>query len=482
MPQTLEKAATGINGLDDVLQGGLPARRPTLTCGGPGCGKTVLAMEFLVRGAVDHGEPGLFVSFEEPTDDLIQNFAPFGFDLPGLISRGQLQLSQVEIPPAELFASGEFTLDGLFIRLEQAIAAIGAKRVVLDTLDRLFLRFADDVTLRSELARLFQWLKDRAVTAVITAERGDGALTRAGLEAYASDCVLLLDHRVIGNIAKRRLRVIKYRGSTHGLDEYPFMIGPAGMSVFPVSSVAMSDEASMQCVSSGVEDVDAMLGRGGYYRGSSVLISGTAGTGKSTLAAAFAVATCRGGDRCLYLAFEESPSQIVRNMQSVGIHFSPFVEDGSLRIHSVRPTLFGLEEHLVSVLALVDAFEPGAVVIDPMSNFVSVGDEGEIKSMLIRVFEHLKSRGITTVTTSLTRGQSEFEHTEVEVSSLMDSWIVLRHIFVGNHRRRLLHVAKSRGMGSSQEVRELLLRSDGIALGPVAPDGHSANGPPGVAP
>ncbi|MGD8861113.1 MAG: circadian clock protein KaiC [Myxococcales bacterium] len=474
----LPKAPTGVVGLDDVTLGGLPAGRATLVCGGPGCGKTVLAMQFLAHGATEHRERGLFVSFEEPVEDLHDNFAPMGLNLPALVERGSLRLMHVALEPGRVSQSGEFSLDGLMLRLDQAISAVGARRVALDTLDSLFGHFDDADHLRAELARLMRWLKERGVTTVVTAERGGDSLTRGGIEEYVSDCVLVLDHRVRDGIAKRRLRVLKYRGSRHGADEYPFLIGSRGLSVFPITAPPMRQGVSSEVVSSGVADLDAMLGRGGYYRGSSVLVSGGAGTGKSTLAAAYSEAACARGERCLYVAFEESASEVVRNMASVGLNLSAPLDAGRLRITATRSTRFGLEEHLVSVLADVEEFEPDSVVLDPMSTLASVGRLDEVKSMLVRIFEQLKARGVTVLATSLTRAGVPISTTDQEVSSLMDTWIVLRYVFEGEHRRRYLHVAKSRGMRNSQAVRELLMDSQGLSLRPVT---NAAGGVPDTA-
>lgn len=465
--KALTKAPTGVVGLDEVTRGGLPRGRATLLCGGPGCGKTVLAMEFAVRGARDHNEPAVFVSFEEPLDDLRRNFASLGFDLPSLERAGKLRLSHVQLAPHELHEAGEFSLDGLLVRLEEGISAVGAKRIVFDTLDAVFGAFDDGVSLRRELVRLFGWLKQTGVTAVITAERGKGDLTRHGMQEYVSDCVLLLDHRVEGDIAKRRLRVVKYRGSDHGKDEYPFLIGPHGASVLPITSLSLEAPAREDIVSSGVDDLDALLGRGGLYRGSSVLLSGTAGTGKSSLAASFAERTCEDGHRCLYLAFEEAPGQIVRNMRSVGIDLARHLDSGLLVLRAARPTLFGLEEHLVSILDAVDTQRPAAVVLDPISNFLSIGRGAEIRSMLVRVFDHLKEAGITVLATHLTPGSGPAEQTTTNVSSLMDVWLVLRNEFEGQHRVRSLYVAKARGMAVSEQTHALTLSSSGLALHPV---------------
>lgn len=400
---SLPKAPAGIEGLDEVTGGGLPRGRPTLICGGPGCGKSLFGMEFLVRGALDHGEHGVFVSFEEPIADLEQNVASLGFDLQEMVCKKQIALDHVRIERSEIEETGEYDLEGLFIRLEHAIDSVGAKRVVLDTIESLFSGLQDQSVLRAELRRLFHWLKDKGLTSVITGERGEGSLTRQGLEEYVSDCVILLDHRVIGQVSTRRLRIVKYRGSTHGTNEYPFLIGEDGISVLPLTSVGLAHGASKERVSTGLPDLDRMLGGTGIFRGSSTLLSGTAGTGKTTLSCAFSLAACERGERCLYFAFEESQDQILRNMASVGIDLARYVKDGRLRIVTTRPTFFGLEMHLATMHKAVDDFEPNLVIVDPISNLVNAGTQDEARNMLLRLIDFLKSRSITGVFTSLAR-------------------------------------------------------------------------------
>lgn len=417
----LPKAPTGIKGLDEVTHGGFPSGRTTLVCGGPGCGKTVLAMEFLVRGALECNEPGLFMSFEEDAESLSKNFRSFGFDLEALVETNKLWISHVNLAPEEIVETGDFTLDGLFIRLEQGIARAGAKRVAIDTLESLFSALKNTPVLRAELARLFAWLKAKGVTSIITGQRGEEELTRHGFEGYVSDCVILLDHRVLDQISKRRFRVVKYRGSSHIMDEVPFLIGQTGLSVMPITSVGLDYEVGSERVSTGIDELDDMLGGEGYFKGSSILVSGRAGTGKSSLAAAFAVSACARGERCLYLAFEESPKPLARNMRSGGMDFSPFLENGLLTVESYRPSLQGLEEHLVTIFKAVDESGPSCVVMDPITNFVSVGVQQEVKSMLTRILDRMKERGITTLFTSLTPGSGRPDETEVHVSSLMDT-------------------------------------------------------------
>jgi circadian clock protein KaiC len=461
---SLQKTPTGIQGLDELTGGGLPKGRPTLLCGSAGCGKTLLAMEILVRGAVDSGEPGVFMAFEENTGELATNFASLGHDLEALVAQKKLVLAFVHVERSEIEETGEYDLEGLFVRLGHAIDSIGAKRVVLDTIEALFSGLSNTAILRAELRRLFRWLKEKGVTAIITGERGEAGLTRFGLEEYVADCVILLDHRVDGQMATRRLRIVKYRGSTHGTSEYPFLIDEGGISILPITSMGLTHEAGTDRVSSGVPRLDAMMGGKGYYRGSSVLVSGTAGSGKTSLAAHFAAAATARGERCLWFAYAESSSQIIRNMRSIGIDLAPAVRRGTLRIHAEASSNCGLEMHLVTIHKWVKQFSPRVVVIDPITDFVSLGSEGEIQAMLTRVVDFFKMQQVTALFTSLTGGGTLQEATEVGVSSLMDSWLLLRDVDNGAERNRVLHLVKSRGMAHSNQVREFLLTDHGVEL------------------
>jgi len=463
-PRTLPKARTGIEGLDQITHGGLPQGRPTLVCGGPGCGKTLLAMEFLIRGAMQFGEPGVFMAFEETGEELAQNVRSLGFDLDQLVAQKKIALDYVRVEPAEIEENGEYDLEGLFLRLGYAIDSVGAKRVVLDTIEALFGGFTNEAVLRAELRRLFRWLKDRGVTAVITGERGDESYTRQGLEEYVSDCVILLDHRVNDQISTRRLRIVKYRGTTHGTSEYPFLIDEQGISVMPVTALHLDHAVTDERVSSGIPRLDAMLGGEGYYRGSSVLVSGTAGTGKTSLAASFAHATAKRGERCLYLAFEESPKQLVRNMSTIGLALEPLIAKGLLRMHASRPTFHGLEMHLVQMHKMIVQFEPAAVVIDPISNFSASGSTSDASLMLLRLIDFLKSRKITAFLTHLTSGGKAMEATDIGISSIIDTWLLVRDIELGGERNRGLYVLKSRGMKHSNQIREFVITPEGIEL------------------
>jgi circadian clock protein KaiC len=460
----LPKVLTGITGLDEITGGGFPKGRPTLVCGAAGCGKTLLAMEFLVRGVTEFDEPGAFIAFEETAEELAQNVRSLGFDLEDLQAKEKLAVDYVRIERSEIEETGEFDLEGLFVRLALAIDSIGAKRVVLDTIETLFGGFSNQAILRSELRRLFRWLKDKGVSAVITAERGEGSLTRQGLEEYVSDCVILLDHRVTENVSTRRLRIVKYRGTTHGTNEYPFLIDETGFSVLPLTSAGLNHAVSDERISSGIPRLDAMLGGKGYFRGSSILVSGTAGTGKTSLAAHFAAETCRRGERCLYLAFEESPPQIMRNMRSIGIDLEPFVKKGLLKIHASRPTFQGLEMHLVQMHKMVSDFEPAAVIVDPISNFTASGASADAESMLLRLVDFLKARQTTAFMTNLTAGGNAWEKTDVGISSIIDTWLLVRDIELGGERNRGMYVLKSRGMKHSNQIREFLLTSEGVQL------------------
>ncbi|MGZ8243309.1 circadian clock protein KaiC [Methylomagnum sp.] len=461
----LPKTPTGIQGLDEITLGGLPTGRSTLVCGGPGCGKTLLGIEFLARGILHYNEPGVLMAFEESAEELTANVASLGYDLGEMHAEGRLFIDHVRVDRAEIEETGEYDLEGLFIRLADAIGRVGAKRVVLDTLESLFVGLNNEAILRAELRRLFRWLKDRGVTTLITAERGEGQLTRHGLEEYVSDCVILLDFRVREEISTRRLRVVKYRGTHHGTNEYPFLIDERGISVYPVTSLRLDQDVSDERVSTGVARLDAMLGGLGVYRGSSVLVTGTAGTGKSSLAARFAAAACDRGERALYFAFEESPNQIARNMRSIGVDLRTWVERERLRFFAARPTSAGLETQLATMFGAIERFQPGTVVVDPITNLVDSGTPSEIRSMLTRLIDFLKNRQITALFTSLTIGRLDTENTELRVSSVMDTWIGLRALEEGNgERNRILYVLKSRGMAHSNQIREFRLSDAGIEL------------------
>lgn len=463
----LAKARTGIAGLDEVTFGGLPVGRSTLVCGGAGCGKTLLAMQFLINGMQDFGEPGVFVAFEESGSDLASNMASLGVDLRHLIAERKLLIDQVSFGDEEITDSGDFSLEGLFIRLGHAIDSIGARRVALDTLETLFVNLPNENLLRRDLRRLFEWLKNKGVTTIITAERGERTLTRYGIEEYVSDCVIVLDHRVIEQMSTRRLRVLKYRGSTHGTNEYPFLIDTHGISVLPVTSAGLEHVASQERISSGVSRLDEMLDGKGFFRGSSVLISGTAGCGKTSIAAHFVNAACERGERCLMFLFEESPSQLMRNMTSIGIHLAPWAERGLLQFHPARPSLYGLEMHLAIMQKMVENFSPSVVVIDPISSFGALGNVLEIRSMLVRLVDFLKLKNITALVTSLSNPGLSLEHTEQEISSLIDTWLLLRDIESSGERNRGMYILKSRGMAHSNQIREFVLTDQGIRLADV---------------
>ena len=461
---SLPKSPTGIDGFDQVTAGGLPTGRPSLICGGAGCGKTLFAISFLVNGAVRFGEPGVFMSFEESSHELAQNVASLGFDLPGLIEQKKIVLDHVKIERSEIEETGDYDLEGLFIRLGFAIDSIGAKRVVLDTIESLFAGLANQSILRAELRRLFRWLKDKGVTAIITGERGEGTLTRQGLEEYVSDAVILLDHRVTEQISTRRLRIVKYRGSAHGTNEYPFLIDEDGIAVLPVTSMGLTHAASSERISSGIPRLDTMLDGHGYFRGSTVLVSGTAGAGKSSVAAHFLDAACWRGERCLAFVFEESPAQVVRNMRSIGIDLQPWVDRGLLEFHAARPSLHGLEMHLSRMHRAIDRFQPSVVVIDPVSSLLTVAEETDVQATLTRLVDYLKLKGVTALLTSLTHGRSEGEQTDVAISSIVDTSLLLVTLESSGERNRGLYVLKSRGMGHSNQIREFLLTDHGVEL------------------
>lgn len=460
----LEKALTGIDGFDEITFGGLPRGRATLLCGAAGCGKTLFATEFLVNGARKFSEPGVLMAFEETSDELIVDAASLEFDLQDLCDKKLLAIDHVQIDPHQIAETGEYDLEGLFIRLRHAIESIGARRVVLDTVETLFTGFSNEGLLRSEIRRLFQFLKSFGVTAVVTGERGEKTLTRFGLEEYVADCVILLDQRVTDQISTRRLRVVKYRGSKHGGNEYPFLIDEQGFSVMPITSIGLRHTVSNEVISTGVPDLDAMLGVGGIYRGSTALLSGTAGTGKTTLSSALARVTCERGERVLYFTFEESANQIVRNMGSVGIDLRPHLDSGLLRIMAQRPSLQGLEMHLVAIHKEIERFNPSVVILDPVSNFTAGGEARDVNLMLTRLVDFLKTRAITAFLTCLTESSGRLESTEVAISSIIDMWLLVRDIELSGERNRGLYVLKARGMSHSNQIREFLLTSEGVRL------------------
>jgi circadian clock protein KaiC len=460
----LPKCPTGIQGLDEITAGGLPRGRPTLVCGGVGCGKTLLAAEFLVRGAAQFDEPGVLMAFEETEKELTANVASLGFDLAGLIRRKKIIVDYVHVERSEVQESGEYDLEGLFVRLGHAIDSIGAKRVVLDTLEVLFASLPNEAILRSELRRLFRWLKEKGVIAVITAERGRESLTRHGLEEYVSDCVIVLDHRVNDQIATRHLRVVKYRGALHGTNEFPFLIAEDGISVLPITSLALNHKVSAGRIATGIHRLDAMLGGRGFFRGSSILITGTSGTGKTIIASNFAQAACRRGERVLFFSFEESPNQIIRNMHSIGLRLEPLVKKDLLRFHSARPSLYGLEMHLATMFREIAEFKPHVVIIDPITSLMDAGTDSETKGMVTRLIDYLKAGQVTSLFTSLTQGGAALAQSESAMSSLMDAWILLQDFEGNGERNRVLYVLKARGMAHSNQTREFLISDRGIDL------------------
>lgn len=461
---TLPKTPTGIIGLDEITLGGLPKGRPTLICGSPGCGKTLFSIEFIVRGAEEYNEPGIFVTFEEKAEELTANVASLGFDLQKLQEEKKIKVDYIHIDRNEIEETGEYDLEGLFIRLGYSIDQIGAKRVVLDTIENLFAGLLNQAIIRAELRRLFQFLKSKGVTSIITGERGEGALTRQGLEEYVSDCVILLDQRIANQISTRRLRIIKYRGSVHGTNEYPFLIDEDGISVLPVTSMRLNKPVSSDRISTGIQALDTMLGKQGFFRGSSILVSGTAGTGKTSIAATFADATCKRRERCLFLPFEESPMQIIRNMASIGIDLQQHVDDGYLQFQAARPTLYGLEMHLVAIHKAIRKFKPDVVILDPITNLITVGTMSDVKAMLVRLIDFLQVEQITVMFTALSLNTILNEQTDEGISSLVDAWLQIKDIEMNGERNRGLYVMKSRGMNHSNQVREFVITEDGIDL------------------
>ncbi len=473
----LHKCQTGIKGFDEITGGGLPKNRITLIGGGAGSGKTLLGLDFIINGALNYNEPGVFISFEETEDELYQDVADLNMDLRGLVSEKKIVLQSILLERGDIQGS-DFNLEGLFVRLENAIDSVGAKRVVLDSIESLHAGISDDGILRLEIKRLFRWLKEKQVTAIVTGEPGKGSYTRHGMEEFLSDCIIFLDNRVSEQISIRRIRVVKYRGSNHGTNEYPFVIDKDGLSVIPITSAGLNQPGTAERVSTGIPSLDKMLRGGGYTRGSTVLASGTAGTGKTSLAAAFTVERCRRGERCLFLSYEESSGQLIQNMSSIGLRLEPYVKKGLLKMVSTRPSFFGLEMHLLDLYKIIADFQPTSVVIDPLTSLIGEGSPREIQSMVTRMIDLLKSKGITGFFTSLVSSAAQnYSGGEVGVSSLIDTWIVVRELEEDKGKRRIrgLYIVKSRGMGHSSDVHKMILSDDGIELVPMdaAPADHA---------
>jgi circadian clock protein KaiC len=468
----IHKCPTGIKGFDQITEGGLPKNRTTLISGSAGSGKTLLGIDFLINGATNYNEPGIFMSFEETEDELYKDVASLNLDLRGLVSQKKILLEHIILEHKDI-QEIDFNLEGLLIRLENAVDSIGAKRVVLDSIESLFAGVTNDGILRIEIKRLFRWLKEKQVTAIVTGEPAQSSYTRHGLEEYISDCIILLDNRVREQISTRRIRVIKYRGSNHGTNEYPFVIDGAGLSVIPITSAGLDQPGTNEKIPTGIPSLDKMFAGKGYTRGSTILASGTAGTGKTSLAAAFAIKTCKRGERCLFLSYEESSGQLIQNLKSIGFHLEPLIRRGLLKIVSTRPSFFGLEMHLLDLYKIIAEFKPRAVVIDPLTSLLGQGNQPELQSMLTRMIDVLKSNGITGFFTSLVSSTSQNDTSgEIGVSSLIDTWIVVRELEEDEGKRRIrgLYVVKSRGTGHSSDVHKLVLSDTGVSLVPMDTD------------
>lgn len=464
----LLKSLTGIKGFDEITEGGLPKNRTTLVSGNAGSGKTLLGIDFLIKGVTDYNEPGVLMSFEETEDDVYKDVAAINMDLQGLVLRKKILFEHIVLERKDIRET-DFNLEGIFVRLEDAIDSIGAKRVVLDSLESVFAGLTDFGILRLEIKRLFRWLKVKQVTAIVTGEPGkNGSFTRHGLEEYISDCIILLDNRVRDQIATRRIRVIKYRGSSHGTSEYPFVIDNEGLSVIPITSAGLEQPGTKEKVTTGIPSLDKLFrGRSGYTKGSTILVSGTAGSGKTSFAAAFALESCKRGESCFYLSYEESAGQLIQNLRSIGIDLEPWVKKGLLKIVALRPSVLGLEMHLLNVYKLVDSFKPKAVVVDPLTSLIGEGDKREVESMFTRMIDLFKSRSITTFFTSLVSSTFQSNTSgEIGVSSLIDTWIVVRMVEDDKDRKRTreLFIVKSRGTDHDSDVHKFILSDGGIAL------------------
>jgi circadian clock protein KaiC len=461
----LPKSPTGIDGFDEITGGGLPTGRPSLVCGPPGTGKSIFAMQFLVNGVTRYGEPGVFLTFEESREELVANVRSFGFGVDRLEREGRLLVDALPLEP-QTVETGEFDLEALIVRLAWAVDQVGAKRVAVDNVEALFTAFSRPALVRAEVRRLFRWLKDHELTAVITGERGEDMVTRHGMQEYLSDCVVVLDHRIVQDVATRRMRVLKYRGAMHGRNEYPFLIGADGLEVLPITSIGLRQPVSSDRISTGVVGLDEMLGGEGVFRGSGVLISGTSGTGKTTIASCFADAACRRGEVVLYFSFEESQAEIERNLASVGLDMAHWVERGLLHFHCERPTTRGLEDHLALMQQLTRELAPTLVVIDPVSSLARGASPFDVSSMLLRQIYYLKATGITAVMTVLNE-ETGLQQPIQSISSLVDTWLHVDIMESFEERNRGLYVRKARGMAHSNQIREFLLSDQGVSLVPV---------------
>ncbi len=457
----LAKVPTGIEGFDEITFGGLPAGRTTLLTGLSGSGKTVFGMQFLAQGAARYGEPGVLVGFEETEDELITNAASLGFDFANLISAGKLVIDRISVEPDVVVETGRYDLSALHIRIEHAVDSIGARRIVLDGIPALFYGLTDTSAVRIALTRLYAWLKSKGLTALVTAE-SNTELAQHGLGLSLTDCIVVAGERTRENVSTRYLRVAKYRGSAHGTSEYPCLIGSTGYKVIPLTSITVDYEASTERISTGIPRLDTMLGGQGFYRGNSVMVTGGAGTGKSSLAAHLALATCQRGKRCLYFAFEESQEEVMRNMRSIGVDLRPQVAAGLLKFRSSRATMFGLEMHLAMMENEIAAFQPHVVILDPVSNLLSIGSFNEVRAMVSRLVDFLKGRGITSLLTSLS--MTDPPESDVGVSSLVDTWMLLTNFEANGEQTRLLRILKSRGSAHSSQVREFIMTDRGVRL------------------
>ena len=463
----LPKSLTGIQGLDDITYGGIPQNRPTLLVGSIGTGKTIFAMEYIINGITMFNEPGVFMTFEEQTDELQINVTSMGYNLSKLIADNKIYLEHLHIDHREIQATGKYDIEGLFIRIEMAIEKVKAKRIVLDALDTLFIGL-DSQILRSEIKRLFFWLKEKKVTAIITSEVGDIFLTRLGFEEVVADCVIELNNRLNNQISTRRLRIVKYRGSYHSTNEYPFMIDHKGITIFPIISEAPQIIVSNERISSGIKQIDEMLDGRGFYVGSSILVSGSAGTGKSSIAASFIKDVCEKKGTALYCAFEEAPNQIKRNMASIGIFLEPYEKSGNLHFYYSRPTLQTLELHFIAIKKLIKQINPSVVILDPITNLMIENINSDIRTMLTRFVDYLKMEQITVLlTATLTVSSLELIQSNEGISSMVDTCIMIQEKNIIDSRRRTLYIMKSRGICNSKKEVEFIITSEGISIAPL---------------
>ena len=456
--------STGVKGLDDVLGGGIPQGHAMLLVGKPGTGKSILSMEYLLHGIELHKENGVYISFEESEKQIISNAASFGWKFEEMVKKNKLAISYIDMQPEQMRTVGDYDLSALILRVKGAIKKVNARRVVIDGINNLLSTFDDERIIRSDLLRLIREIKEVNATIFITGERGHDSWSKMGFEEYLADGLMHLDNRTDGNYQTREIQVVKCRGINHYTGKSPFIINSEGMSIRPLITADFDYKVLKSRVSTGIADIDNMLGGKGLYRGSTVYITGPSGAGKTSISSSFANGACSRGERALFLAFEESSDQIIRNMKSIGLSLDKWVNEKLLYFYTARATTNSLEGHLDNIMTMVREVEPTCVVLDPISAFRPIANENETKLMLIRLNDYLRARKITTVFTALSSDGEYSEHADVQLSSIADTWIVVRIMDYKGERNNVMQLMKSRGMSHSRQMKEMYFTGNGLKL------------------